>query len=80
MTFAIVLIECVRGLSSSAHNAIVKVHGVLESHEIHGSSAYDLVVKVNTDNEAKFKSTIIALKSIAGIAAITVSIAYGYTQ
>jgi nitrate reductase NapAB chaperone NapD len=80
MTFAFVLVECIVGLSSSAQNAVAKVQGVLESHEIRNDTRYGLVVKVHTEDEKQFKDTITALKNIAGIAAVTVSIVYGGTH
>jgi len=80
MTFAFVLVECIMGLSSSAQRAVAKVQGVLESYEIKNDARYGLVVKVQAENESQFRDTITALKNVAGIAAITVSIAYGSTQ
>jgi DNA-binding Lrp family transcriptional regulator len=52
------------------------VQGVLETHSVKGNSSFDLVVKVQTEDDRKFKETILALKSIAGIAAIVTSIVY----
>jgi DNA-binding Lrp family transcriptional regulator len=80
MTLAFVFVECARGLASSAEQAIRQVQGVLEAHKIKSGTDYDLIVKVRTNDEKQFKTAISTLKSIAGIAAIAVSIVYGNAQ
>lgn len=80
MTLAFVFVECARGLASSAEQAIKQVQGVSETHVIKSGTDYDLLVKVQADDERQFKTTITSLKSIAGIAAIAVSIVHGSTQ
>lgn len=76
MTFAFVFIECVKDLASSAERATKQVQGVLETHSVKGNSSFDLDVKVQTEDDRKFKEAIVALKSIAGIAAVVTSIVY----
>lgn len=76
MTFAFVFVECAKDLAASAERTAKQVHGVLETHSVKGNSSFDLVVKVQTADDRKFKETILALKSIAGIAAIVTSIVY----
>lgn len=80
MTLAFVFVECARGLASSAEQAIKQMQGVLEAHKITSGTEYDLLVKVQADNETQLKTTITALKRIAGIAAVAVSIVYGTSQ
>lgn len=79
MTLAFVLVECAKGLASSAEQAVNRVQGVTETHAIKNGSVYDLLVKVQTEDEGQFKTTITNLKRIAGVAAIAVSIVYGGT-
>jgi nitrate reductase NapAB chaperone NapD len=80
MTLAFVFIECARGLASSAEQAVRRVQGVLETHAIKSGTDYDLLVKVQAEDQRQFKDTITTLKSVAGIAAVAVSIVYGTTQ
>jgi nitrate reductase NapAB chaperone NapD len=80
MTLAFVLVECARGLASSAEQGLMQVQGVLEAHSIKSGTEYDLLVKVQAENENQLKSTITAIKHVAGIAAIAVSIVYAGTQ
>jgi nitrate reductase NapAB chaperone NapD len=56
------------------------VQGVLETHAIKSGTDYDLLVKVQAEDQRQFKDTITTLKSVAGIAAVAVSIVYGTTQ
>jgi DNA-binding Lrp family transcriptional regulator len=80
MTLAFVFIECARGLASSAEQAVRQVQGVLETHAVKSGTDYDLLLKVHSEDEKQLKATVTALKSIAGIAAVAVSIVYGSTQ
>jgi DNA-binding Lrp family transcriptional regulator len=80
MTLAFVFVECARGLASSAEQAVRQVQGVLEAHTIKSGTDYDFLVKVQTEDEKQLKTTITTLKSVAGIAAIAVSIVYGTSQ
>lgn len=80
MTLAFVFIECARGLASSAEQAVRRVQGVSETHAIKSGADYDLLVKVQAEDEKQFKDTITALKSVAGIVAVAISIVYGNTQ
>jgi len=77
MTLAFVLVECAKGLATSAEQAVNRVQGVSETHTIKNGSDYDLLVKVHTEDESQFKTTITNLKGIAGVVAIGVSIVYG---
>ena len=80
MTLAFVFVECARGLASSAEQTVKQVQGVLETHMIKSGTDYDMLVKVQTDDDGQFKNTITALKSVVGIAAVAVSIVYGTAQ
>jgi hypothetical protein len=80
MTLAFVFIECARGLASSVEQVIKPIQGVSETHTIRSGTYYDLLVKVQTENDTQFKATVKALKNIAGIAAVTVSIVHGAMQ
>lgn len=79
MRLAFVLVECAMGLASSAEQTIKKVQGVVEAHSIKSGTDYDLILKVQAEDEGQFRTTIINLKKIAGVAAIAVSIVYGGT-
>lgn len=74
------IVECARGLASSAEEAVRRMQGVSETHAIKSGTDYDLLVKVQAEDERQFRDTITTLKSIAGIAAVAVSIVYGTTQ
>jgi DNA-binding Lrp family transcriptional regulator len=76
MTFAFVFVECAKDLAASAERASKQVQGVLETHSVKGNSSFDLVVKVQTEDDKKFKEAILALKRIAGIIAVVTSIVY----
>ena len=80
MTLAFVFVECARGLATSAEEAAKRIHGVLETNVIKSGTDYDLVLKVKTANEMKFKETIAALKAVAGVSAVAVSIVYGSAE
>ncbi|MFY3742150.1 MAG: hypothetical protein HMLIMOIP_002614 [Candidatus Nitrosomirales archaeon] len=80
MTLAFVFIECVRDLALSAEKAAKQVQGVLEAYSIKNDGTFDLVVKVQTNDDMQFKSTISALKSIVGVAAVVTAIVYGNFQ
>jgi hypothetical protein len=77
MTLALVLVEYAEDFASSTERAVSRVRGVFETHSIQTGSQYDLLVKVQSDDDKQLKDAIIALKSIAGIAAIAVSVVYG---
>jgi DNA-binding Lrp family transcriptional regulator len=79
MTLAFVLVECARGLASSAEQAIKQLQGVVEAHAIKSGTDYDLIVKVQPEDEGQFKSTISNLKRVVGVAAVAVSVVYGGT-
>lgn len=80
MTLAFVFIECARGLASSAEQAVKRVQGVSETHAIKSGTDYDLLVKVQAEDEKQFKDIITTLKNIAGIVAVAVSIVYVNTH
>ena len=77
MTLAFVLIECARGLASSTEQTVKQTPGVLETHKITSGTDYDLIVKVQAENENQLKTIVTGLKQVAGIAAVAVSIVYG---
>lgn len=77
MTLALVFVECAKDLASSAEQAVRRVQGVSEAHTIKNTAHYDLLIKVQTDDDIQFKDTITNLKKVVGIAAIAVSIVYG---
>lgn len=79
MMLAFVLVECARGFASSAERAIKQVQGV-ETHIIKSGTHYDMLLKVQTENENQFNDTIATIKRVAGVAAIAVSIVYGGGQ
>lgn len=79
MTLAFVLVECARGLASSAEQAIKQLQGVVEAHAIKSGTDYDLILKVQAEDEGQFKATISNLKRVAGVAAIAVSVVYSGT-
>ena len=79
MTLAFVLVEYARGLASSAEQAIKQMQGVVEAHAIKSGTDYDLIVKVQAEDEGQFKTAIASLKKVAGVAAIAVSVVYGGT-
>jgi hypothetical protein len=56
------------------------VHGVSEAHSLKSGGDYDLLVKVNTEDDTQFKTAITTLKSVVGVAAVAVSIVYAGTQ
>jgi DNA-binding Lrp family transcriptional regulator len=80
MTLAFVFIECIKDLAQSAEKAVKQVQGVTEAHSTKDNGAYDLIVKVHTSDERQFKDAILALKSIAGVAAVVTAIVHGNFQ
>lgn len=80
MTLAFIFVECVRDLASSVEKAAKQVHGVLEAHSVKNDAVFDLVVKVQTTDDKQFKTTISAIKGIAGVAAIVTAIVHGNFQ
>jgi len=80
MTLAFVLVECAIGLAASVEQTVKKVQGVVEAHVIRSGTDYDLIVKVQAEDEGQFKTTITNLKRVAGVAAIAVSVVYGGTM
>jgi len=80
MTLALVFVECGSGLESSAEKAVRRVKGVFETHRISSGAYYDLLLKVEAENENQFKDVISMIKQVAGVAAIAVSIVYGVAQ
>ncbi|MGH9991877.1 MAG: Lrp/AsnC ligand binding domain-containing protein [Nitrososphaera sp.] len=75
MTLAFLFIECIKDQAETVQKLAKQVHGVTEAHSTTGG--FDLVVKVQTEDEHKLKHVVRAIKAIAGIAAVVTSIAYG---
>jgi DNA-binding Lrp family transcriptional regulator len=80
MTLAWVFVECAKGLASSAEQSVKQVQGVLEAHMVNGGTDYDLVLKVQTDDERQFKQAITTLKRVVGVMAVATCIVYGGVQ
>ena len=76
MTLALVFIECEGEFSSTMQDSINQVEGVLEVHILKDNGIYDAVVKIETEDEIKFKDVIVTLKSIAPIRTVQVNIVY----
>lgn len=75
MTVAFLFIECLKDQAENVQRLAKQVQGVLDAHPTSGAG-YDLVVKVETD-EDKLKHVVRAVSGMAGIAAVITSIAYG---
>jgi uncharacterized protein with GYD domain len=57
-------------------DSINQVEGVLEVHILKDNGIYDVVVKIETEDETIFKDVIVTLKGIAGIRTVHVNIVY----
>jgi nitrate reductase NapAB chaperone NapD len=76
MTLALAFIDCESEFNSTVQDAINQVKGVIEVHILKDNGIYDVVVKIETEDETKFKDVIVTLKSIAGIRTVQVNIVY----
>ena len=76
MTLALAFIECESEFNSKVQDSINQVEGVLEVHILKDNGIYDVVVKIETKDETKFRDAIITLKGIAGIRTVQVNIVY----
>lgn len=73
---AFLFIECIKEHAGNVKRLAQKVHGVSEAHSI-STGGYDVIVKVETEDEQKLKNVVHAIKGIAGIVAVITSITYG---
>ena len=76
MTLALLFIECLKEQAENVKRLVKQVHGVSEAHST-STGRYDVIVKVETEDEQKLKSAVYAIKGIAGIVAVVASITYG---
>ena len=76
MTLALAFIECESEFNSTMQDSINQVEGVLEVHILKDNGIYDVVLKIETKDETKFKDVIVRLKGIAGIRTVQVNIVY----
>ncbi|MEW6603957.1 MAG: Lrp/AsnC ligand binding domain-containing protein [Thermoproteota archaeon] len=71
---AFVFVNCAFDQSSSVEKAVKEISGVLEAHTTTG--IYDLILKVQAEDEAKFQELIKKIKSINGVTSTLTSITY----
>ena len=76
MTLAFLFIECLKEQAESVKRLAKQVQGVSEAHSI-STGSYDVIVKVETEDEQNLKDVVQTIKGIAGIMAVITSIAYG---
>lgn len=76
MTIALAFIECEREFDFATQDIINQVEGVIEAHLLKNNGTYDMVVKIQTEDETRFKDVVTALKSKAGIRAVQINIVY----
>ncbi len=74
MILAFVFVNCAFDQISSAEKAAKEIDGVLEAHTTTG--IYDLILKVQARDEAKFQELIKKIKSISGVTSTLTSITY----
>lgn len=76
MALAFLFIECLKDQAENVKRLARQVHGVSEAHST-ASGGFDVVVKVEFEDEHRLKHVVRAVKGIAGIAAMVTAIAYG---
>ncbi|HEX7032926.1 MAG TPA: Lrp/AsnC ligand binding domain-containing protein [Nitrososphaera sp.] len=74
MTLAFVFVNCAFDQTSSVEKALKEIDGVLEAHTTTG--IYDLILKVQAEDEVKFQELIKKIKSINGVTSTLTSITY----
>jgi DNA-binding Lrp family transcriptional regulator len=73
MTLAFVFVECEEGQATAVKKSTSKIRGVQETHSI-SDSDFDLVVKVDANDEQSLHSVLGAVRRVSGIAAVATSI------
>jgi DNA-binding Lrp family transcriptional regulator len=74
MTLAFVFVNCAFDQTSSVEKAVKEIVGVLEAHTTTG--IYDLILKVQMEDEVKFQELIKKIKGINGVTSTLTSITY----
>ena len=74
MTLAFVFVNCRDDQSATIETALRDIQGVLEANLTTG--IYDLILKVQVDNEIKLEEVMGRIKAIPGVTATTTSIIY----
>ena len=74
MTLAFVFVNCAANQSTDVAKAVRNVQGVIEASLTTG--IYDLVLKIQADNEIKLEEVIRNMKSISGVTSTMTSIIY----
>jgi DNA-binding Lrp family transcriptional regulator len=74
MTLAFVFVNCGLDQSSAVEKAVKDVQGVLEANLTTG--IYDLILKVQADDENKLEEVIKRIKTISGVTSTMTSIIY----
>jgi DNA-binding Lrp family transcriptional regulator len=75
MTLAFVFVNCMFDQAASVEKAVKDVRGVLEAHTTTG--IYDLILKVQAEDESKFQELIRKVKGVSGVTSTLTSITYG---
>ena len=73
MTLAFVFVECEEGRATAVKKSTSKIRGVQETHSI-SDSDFDLVVKVDANDEQSLHRVLGAVRRVSGIAAVATSI------
>jgi DNA-binding Lrp family transcriptional regulator len=74
MTLAFVFVNCAFDQAGAVEKALKEIQGVLEVHTTTG--IYDLILKVQSEDESKFQELIKKIKGIAGVTSTLTSITY----
>lgn len=78
MTLAFIFVNCAFDHAASIDKAVKDIPGVLEVHTTTG--IYDLILKVQAQDESKFQELIRKIKSIYGVTSTLTSITYTNTH
>jgi DNA-binding Lrp family transcriptional regulator len=71
---ALVLVNCEFDQVGSIARTVKEIRGVLEAHTTTG--IYDLILKVEAEDESKFQELIMKIKSINGVTSTVENIIY----
>lgn len=74
VTTAIVFVNCAVEQAASIEKAAKNIEGVLEANTTTG--IYDLIMKVQADDEIKLQEVIKSIKNISGVTSTLTSIIY----
>ena len=77
MTLAFLFIECVKNQADNVKKFVKEIHGVSEAHSTSNAAQYDVVAKVETEDENRLKYVVNTVKGIAGILAVVTAITHG---